>query len=437
MDLLEVETTLVDTGSLDALNLTIVNTLHQLYELKQVLLLRQSSVSQNYVTTHISSIAKVDRTAPFVDWHETLVQHIVSKVSNKPHEVSLEDIPEILRGNWATLSGQFILYQPLDTGERSSALLLISRQKWNEKARLQVEHLAKIYQLCFFRLVSGRTTQNSVKRYFYNKRKLLFGSLLVLALLGFLPVPLTVVAPSDVVPHQAYNVTAPFNLVVEQIKVLPNQSVKAGDKLIQIETFDLDAARETAYKRLLVTEANLLMLRQSSFNDAKAKAEVARVEAELALLQEEVSQAQKRLAMVNMTSPRAGVVIIDDPELWKGRPVQTGESIMKIADPQSVRFKIYLPIADGISLNPGARVKIFLDIDPLTPLKAEIIYATYEPELTASGTMAYIVFAQLLEGQTIPRIGLRASAKIYGDEVALFYYLFRRPLTWFRQWFGW
>ena len=40
------------------------------------------------------------------------------------------------------------------------------------------------------------------------------------------------------------------------------------------------------------------------------------------------------------------------------------------------------------------------------------------------------------EGEAPPRIGLRGTAKIYGSRVTLFYYLFRKPITFVRQLIG-
>ena len=40
-------------------------------------------------------------------------------------------------------------------------------------------------------------------------------------------------------------------------------------------------------------------------------------------------------------------------------------------------------------------------------------------------------------GDATVRIGLRGTAKIYGDRVLLGYYLFRRPLATLRGWTGW
>ena len=41
------------------------------------------------------------------------------------------------------------------------------------------------------------------------------------------------------------------------------------------------------------------------------------------------------------------------------------------------------------------------------------------------------------EQQQSLRIGLRGTAKIYGERVLLGYYLLRRPLATVREWTGW
>ena len=132
-----------------------------------------------------------------------------------------------------------------------------------------------------------------------------------------------------------------------------------------------------------------------------------------------------------------GIAIIDEVERWKGRPVNTGEAILKVANPDIVKVRILLPVSDAITLQQGTPVKVFLDIDPLHPLHAITEHASYEPVTTPDGTVAYHIIAQLSEHNNPPRIGLQGSAKIYGEEVSLFYYLFRRPITALRQWLGW
>jgi hypothetical protein len=46
------------------------------------------------------------------------------------------------------------------------------------------------------------------------------------------------------------------------------------------------------------------------------------------------------------------------------------------------------------------------------------------------------VTAQLEQGASELRIGWQGSAKIYGKQVMLFTYLFRRPISAIRPWIG-
>ena len=93
---------------------------------------------------------------------------------------------------------------------------------------------------------------------------------------------------------------------------------------------------------------------------------------------------------------------------------------MRIADPSKVEVTINLPVSDAIILNEGAPVELYLDSNPLKPVKATMISASFPTD----------------SGQTLPRIGLRGTAKVYGDEVRLGYYLLRKPLLAVRQWTG-
>ena len=66
----------------------------------------------------------------------------------------------------------------------------------------------------------------------------------------------------------------------------------------------------------------------------------------------------------------------------------------------------------------------------------EIQRSSYEATVAPDGTLAYVVHAQLLLGQGLPRIGLRGTAKIYAERVTLGYYLLRKPLAFLRRTLG-
>ncbi|GLS33897.1 HlyD family secretion protein [Mesorhizobium albiziae] len=137
-----------------------------------------------------------------------------------------------------------------------------------------------------------------------------------------------------------------------------------------------------------------------------------------------------------MTAPAPGVAIFTYKRDWIGRPVSTGERLMEIADPDKVQLRIDVPVADAIAVQSGAKVRAFLDSDPLRPVAAEVRSASYEAQLTDGNALAYRIYAAIGAGQAPLRLGIRGTAQISGEKVPLAYYLFRRPIATIRQRFG-
>jgi hypothetical protein len=142
------------------------------------------------------------------------------------------------------------------------------------------------------------------------------------------------------------------------------------------------------------------------------------------------------LGKSKLTAPQGGVAIFSSQDEWRGRPVQVGERVMLIADPSLIDITVYLPPEDAVELEPGAKVELLLHVNPLSPLDAQIERASYEAVQAPDGTLAYVIRAQLLPGQGLPRIGLRGTAKVYAGRVSLGYYLVRKPLIFLRRSLG-
>jgi hypothetical protein len=109
---------------------------------------------------------------------------------------------------------------------------------------------------------------------------------------------------------------------------------------------------------------------------------------------------------------------------------------MLIADPDNADIRIDLPVEDAIVLHQGAPAELFLDTDPLRPLAARLVHASYQAEVTPSGILAYRVKATFDNERRPPRIGLHGTAKIEGEKIPLALYLFRRPIAVLRQTLG-
>jgi len=115
--------------------------------------------------------------------------------------------------------------------------------------------------------------------------------------------------------------------------------------------------------------------------------------------------------------PGAGLAIFDEPNDWIGRPVTIGERLLEIADPNEAELEIWLPVADAITLKPGAEVEFFLNVSPGAPLRAKLRQASYEATVSPAQLLGYRLKATLDDPAPTPRIGLRGTAKIYGESV--------------------
>ena len=414
--------------SISALLFTLVNQSRQVVPYQQAVLLHKNRVRQQWQVTALSNLPNVDRATPFVQWHETLINSLGSNYT-EPTILTPQNIPAPLIEQWSTLSKQFLLYVPIN---EEYGLLVGNDTPLQELATELFQHIAEAFSHRIDALENTHTRWR-----LRNIKPVSVTILLSLMAAMLFPVSLSTIAPCEIIPYKPYVVTAPFNAVVEQVEVVPNQSITSDTALVSLEQDDLNNELNIARRKLAVSKAQLLKIRQASFVDPQAKAKLAELEAEVALQEEHVAHAEYRLERSRLHAPHSGIVIIDEVEQWRGRPVETGEAILKVANPDQVRVEILLPVSDAINLQPESPVKLFLDIAPLSPIDAAIEYAAYEPVVTPNGTIAYHVVAQLDTTHPPPRIGLQGSAKVIGEEVTLFYYLFRRPITALRQWLGW
>ncbi|MBO6835555.1 MAG: HlyD family efflux transporter periplasmic adaptor subunit [Alphaproteobacteria bacterium] len=385
----------------------------------------------------VSNVAVIDRNAPFVDWVERAMRRLreAETAEVNPRPLSAEDFdPKDRAGLAEFLAGQ-VLWVPWTREGRRIGGMLVCRPSpaWSDPERLLLHSLADCYAHAWD--VLGRMRGNAGKG---RPIRRIIGWVLGAAALAALaiPVPQSVIAPARIVPRDPAVIAAPMDGVIERVTVDPNQAVLPGDVLLRYVSAELDASLAIADRAVDAAEADLRRARQQAFADPRSKADVALKEAELALKEVERDYGRYLVSQVEVRADTAGVAIFADPSAWRGRPVQTGMHIMQIADPQSVRVEIDVPVGDAVAMADGAEVAVFLDIDPLNPLSARLEHASYGAEETRDGVLAYRASAGLEADETVPRIGLHGTARIFGDPVPLGLYLFRKPLSAVRQFLG-
>ena len=231
-------------------------------------------------------------------------------------------------------------------------------------------------------------------------------------------------------------VSAPIDGVVRELIKNPNTRVAKGESLLLFEDTSFRNEVAIAKKALSVTQAELRKASQAAFGDNKSKSEIAILKSHVELRQSELDYANDLLSRVEVKAEQRGLLIYADKDDWKGRPVRVGEKIMEIANPSSIKLKIELAVSDAILIEQNADVEVFLDIAPLNSMPAKITHTSYKADVTANEVLAYKLDAEFSEEIPELRIGLQGTAKIYGEKVSLFFYLFRRPISALRQLIG-
>lgn len=432
LTLLQLEKEARHAENLDVLGYTMVNRARALVAHRQAALFKVSATGGLHVQA-ISDVSTPDANAPFVRLLLRMGTAIVGEETGTSlHEVDVQTLPERERAELPEWLPAHLLWCPLlaPDGALVGALLIARDEPWNEFDGILMSHLSDAWAHAWRAILGPR----SPRKRWQPSLAIKIAAVVVLAA-QFIPVSQSALAPAEVVAHNPELVAAPFDGVIKTVHVAPNSPVAKGDLLFSFDDTALAGRMEVAEEELLVARTALRTAQQGAFRDAQRNAEVALLLARVALSAAERDYIRNQVARKDVRAGRDGVAVFRDASDMEGRPVSTGERVMLIARPHGTELRIELPVADAVVLEPGAPVRLFLDRDPLAPVDAVLEYAGYEAEMAPSGVLSYRLIAQFA-GETPPRIGLRGTAKIQGGDVPLFLYLFRRPISTLRQWFG-
>jgi hypothetical protein len=414
-----------------------VNESHGLVPYRQAVLWRRDKQGVGKVLA-ISGAAAVEQGAPFSLWLERAAAKLdAATKGTAARAVHPSQLPEPLAREWSDWFPEHGLWAPLATprGETIGALLLVRDLAWQDGERYLVQLLAESYAYVWAALggLHHRGLRWAVIR--RNKSIKIGVALGVLGIL-MMPVSQSALAPAEVVPFEPAVVRAPLDGVVERIDVTPNQDVRQGDALLELDPRTIENKLEVAQKALAVAEAEYRQAAQQALFDDRSRTQLAVLKGHVDERREEVDYDQSLLDRIHVKSPRGGVVVVEDPSEWIGRPVSIGERIMTVADPAQAEIEVHLPAADAIPLEPDAKIELFLYSTPERPVMGILRYASYDAVLGPDGTLSYVLKARFESKEAPPRIGLRGTAKVYGRKVSLFYHIMRRPLATFRQMLG-
>lgn len=383
----------------------------------------------------VSSLASVDRKAPMIHWMEQVVSSLwKDNHLQAPGLISSTQCPKDLQDDWKHFAFPFVLWCPfIGADQQVIGGMWLSREMPWQEGEIQLigrfgETIAHAWQ--------ALEVRKPYRNYWKVLKKWIWGIAVLLLAAMWLPVRLSVLAPVEVVPRDPSVVTAPLDGVLKEILVHPNTLVQEGQILFRYEDTQFRNQYEVAEKNLSVTWMGYRKINQEAFLAHETAADMPVQASEVRLKEAERGYAWERLQQVEVKAPRTGLVLFGDRSEWIGKPVVVGERIMEVANPTEYELKIDLPVEDAIVLQEGAEVAVFLNAHPLQAIPAVVKHASYHASLLPTNLLAYRVEAEFTEPPQDIRIGWQGTAKVYGEQVSLFFYLFRRPVSVFRQAIG-
>ena len=374
-----------------------------------------------------SSVARVEPQAPLTRAIGAWLKNI--KDLNKPFALALnlaksgEDYP-LSQAFWVPF---------LNRGATTcfGGLLFTKAELFDETEQLIAKRLGQTYGHAFLAL-----TPPSLLRKISVPRWLMVATPLMVLALFFIPVPMTSLAPFEVIARNPTLVTAPIDGAILDVLSEPNSSVKAGDLLFRFDDTVLRSESSIAEQRAVVAETKLSTAQNGAFTEIDMKRALGELQAEVDLAHAERDYAKSLLERSSTKAMSSGVLIYSAKSDLIGKPVRIGEKIMEIANPSDLAYRIDLAVHDSISLEQHSRVNLFFDADPLYPRGGALYEMSYHATERPGGLMAYTLKAEPSGERQPLRIGSRGTAQIIGDKVSLGFYLFRRPIAGLRQYFG-
>ncbi len=393
----------------------------------------------------LSGVVQVDANVPYAQWLDAVSRYLqaTTPAGSGPRAFAPADLPPALAAEWA----QWWPGHALWLGAPAGAGIFVRDDPWQADDMAALAEWSDVWWHAFLALhrprlarwrgLRGRVVQalawQAGQPWWRQRRLQVAGAVLAVVLW---PVRLTVLAPGELVPANPVVVRAPLDGVIDVFHVQPNQAVQAQQPLFSFDELVIQSRLDVAQQALATAETDYRQTSQQALTDARSKSQLALLVGKVEERRAEIEALQAQLTRARVLAPQAGVVLMDDPSEWIGRPVTTGERILRLASLDDVEVEAWVPMADAIRLVPGDAVSLYLGASPLSPVSATLRYMAHDAVQRPDGSLAYRVRATLRE-KTSHRVGLKGTAKLHGGWVPLSYWALRRPLATLRATVGW
>lgn len=392
------------------------------------------SINGKPILSTASGLVSVAENSPYSVW----LNHFAKTFSTNAgaQRIHFADVTSEHAESWQEWLPEHLLVIPLIHNEKLYGHALYAREEaWTDNEINYFAFAHNAYSYCMAALKKTRFSFTGMLAKLFTLKTFVFSSLAFAALM-FVPVRLSTLAPVEVIALNAFSVATPQDGVIHEFKVQPNSNIKTGDVLFTLDDTSITNRFEITAKELATAKADVLVAEQRAFDDIKGKADLAGALGRMREKEAALASIKALMARVEIKAERDGIAIFSDANDWIGRPVQTGERVMQIANPADAGLLMWLPVKDALNIEAGAPMRLFLHIDPLHPISAKLQQTSYSASMSPENVSSYRLKGAFEKTSNLPRIGLRGTARISGEWSVLGYYLFRRPISAAREWLG-
>lgn len=402
----------------------------------------------------LSGVVQVDANVPHVQWLNSVAHHLLqhsaeAKTDSHPVKTfTAQDLPDHLAKEWSHWWPAHAVWLGSPSGKDPVGALILVREETYSPDELNL--LAEWADIGWHAFAAcHRPKMQRVRGWLDKLRQILAWTpgqvwwrqrrlqvSLILAVILLFPVRLTVLAPGELVPAHPVVVRAPLDGVIDMFHVQPNQQVEADQALFNFDEMVIQSRLEVAQQALSTAETDYRQTSQMALSDARAKSQIGILMGKVEERRAEAEYLQEQLTRARVLASQSGVILMDDPSELIGKPVGTGERILRIATLDDIEVEAWIPLADAIELSVGDEVTLYLSANPLSPVSASLRYMSYDAVVRSDGSFAYRIRAKL-EDKTKHRVGLKGTARVNGSWVPLVYWVLRRPWATVRGYLGW
>jgi hypothetical protein len=388
-----------------------------------------------------SGVGEIDTLGPYARW----LLRLGRACAERPAGTIGPDVVETsLREEWDQWWPRQGLWLPGSDG--STHLMLVREPAWTQAELVWMHEWWSLWQLAEQAARAGEPRKVIDVRLAWQRllgwrgwatrSRRVWVICIALLTVQLIPVRLTVRAAGELVPREPTVLRATVDGMASKLHVEPNQPVRQGDLLAELDDATLASRLQVARQGLATAEVELRQALQQALTEPRVRVQLASARGRVDERRTEVSYLAEQLRRAELRAPHDGVVLIDDPGAWVGRNIVAGEPLLRLARPEDQEIEAWVAPADAIDLSEGTPMLLFLSSRPTSPVRGRLRSYGYEALVRPDGSLGYRLRGSLDEPAR-ERLGARGTVHLQGPRVPLVYWVFRRPLAALREATGW